>query len=250
MPDFTREAYRTLLQTLLARGYRVRRFQEAEPARPDLILRHDIDLSPEAALPIARIEAELGLRAVYFFLLDSPIYAPDAPESRSVYRELVAAGHEIGLHFDAARHPDDVAVLDREAAEACDRLAGLTGREVETISFHRPARALLGRSAAIGGRLHTYQPRFFSSMDYCSDSRGRWRYGHPCSRASVTAGRALQLLTHPIWWAHDDAGDREAAIGRLIAAKGKDIAAAVAETISGYDPVSGRIRDETAVTDA
>lgn len=35
---------------------------------------------------------------------------------------------------------------------------------------------------------------------YCSDSRGEWHYGEPADHIAVRTGRALQLLTHPIWW--------------------------------------------------
>jgi hypothetical protein len=37
-------------------------------------------------------------------------------------------------------------------------------------------------------------------MAYCSDSRGGWHYGHPLELDAVKQGRALQLMTHPIWW--------------------------------------------------
>ena len=47
---------------------------------------------------------------------------------------------------------------------------------------------------------HTYEPKFVKDIGYCSDSRGGWHHGHPLSHSSVKEGKALQLLTHPIWW--------------------------------------------------
>ena len=41
---------------------------------------------------------------------------------------------------------------------------------------------------------------FFSAIGYCSDSRGAWHHGHPLAHQAVAQSRALQLLTHPIWW--------------------------------------------------
>ena len=79
-------------------------------------------------------------------------------------------------------------------------LEGLLGRSVTVISFHRPASALLGYSHQLAGRRHAYEPRFFNEMGYCSDSRGEWGHGHPLENSAVSAGRALQLLTHPDWW--------------------------------------------------
>ena len=71
------------------------------------------------------------------------------------------------------------------------------------ISFHRPAKSLLGRTEPLADRPHTYQPKFFSEMAYCSDSRGEWGHGHPFDLDAVTEGRALQLLTHPVWWTNN-----------------------------------------------
>ena len=69
MPElFTPAAYRDLLESLLARGYSVRGYADADPGQRHLILRHDIDMSLDAALPIAEIENALGLKAHYFVL--------------------------------------------------------------------------------------------------------------------------------------------------------------------------------------
>ena len=66
--------------------------------------------------------------------------------------------------------------------------------------------ALRDNPAALAGRRHAYQPRTFSEMGYCSDSRGGWHHGHPLEHEAVVAGRALQLLTHPVWWSGPGAG--------------------------------------------
>jgi len=239
--DFSPAGYRMLLTGLLSRGYEVRRFQSADPGRQHLILRHDVDLWPEVVRVIGRVEAELGVSAVYFFLTDSPLYEISSQSVRSAIRDLVGMGHEIGLHFDAKRHADDTATLDSAASAACALLEAVSGQPVETVSFHRPSRSFLASAAPIAGRVHAYQPRFFKEMDYCSDSRGGWRHGPPLERDAVQKGRALQLLTHPIWWVHEDGCGPEAALARLVAAKGDAIKPAIAETVTGYDPRTGRI---------
>ena len=66
------------------------------------ILRHDIDMSPQQALEIARIEAGLGIRATYTVLLTGEFYNPFEASTRALLREIKALGHDIGLHFDAA----------------------------------------------------------------------------------------------------------------------------------------------------
>ena len=109
-------------------------------------------------------------------------------------------GHEIGLHLDASIYDNDSASLQEAANWECRALEDATGSAVRFISFHRPAEALLGFKGKLAGRSHAYEPRFFNSIGYCSDSRGDWHHGHPLEHPSVEAGQAIQLLTHPIWW--------------------------------------------------
>ena len=73
------------------------------------------------------------------------------------------------------------------------------------ISFHRPQPNLMPFDRPLAGRSNTYESRFFEDIGYCSDSRGAWRHGHPLQHAALAEGRALQLLTHAIWWIGEDA---------------------------------------------
>jgi len=199
--DFSLEGYRALIEALLARGYMVRSFMDARPEKRHLILRHDLDMSLEAALPVAEVERDLGMTATYFVLLRGELYNPFTPGARKVLDEIRALGHELGLHFDGSLYSEDRSSLDAAAARECALLETGLGIDVRIISFHRPAEALLGMNGRLAGRLHAYAPRFFRDMGYCSDSRGAWHHGHPLDHPAVSEGRALQLLTHPIWWA-------------------------------------------------
>ncbi|MBL27191.1 MAG: hypothetical protein CMM50_06535 [Rhodospirillaceae bacterium] len=197
-PDFTLEGYRALIAALMDRGYAVVDFADARPEARHLILRHDVDMSLDAALAVAEVEAAMGFSAHYFVLLRSELYNPFAPAAMTAMRRLLSLGHRVGLHFDGAAHGSDA--IDAAVADECALLETLTGAPVTMVSFHRPAAGLLGHAAALAGRAHAYQPRFFSEMGYCSDSRGQWGHGHPLEHPAVADGRALQLLTHPIWW--------------------------------------------------
>jgi len=198
--EFSAPGFEALLRALLDRGYRAMAYDRAEPAAQHLLLRHDLDMSLEAALPIAEIEHRMGLAATYFVLLRSEMYNPFSAAAQIVLDRLHDLGHEIGLHFDAGLYGDDPATLERAGEWECAVLEALLGREVRTVSFHRPAEALQGRAGAFAGRRHAYEPHFFTEMGYCSDSRGAWHHGHPLDHPAAGEGRALQLLTHPIWW--------------------------------------------------
>ena len=198
--DFTLEGYRALLQAFLDRGYRARCFGDCEPNSRHLLLRHDIDVSIEAAFRIAEIEGDLGIRATYFVMLRTEMYNPFSQRGLAGLARLTSLGHRVGLHFDASYYDDAPEVLDAAVAQECSALETMTGSGVDIVSFHRPPSALQGLDRLVGGRAHTYEPRFVQRMDYCTDSRGGWHHGHPLDRPAVAEGRALQLLTHPIWW--------------------------------------------------
>ena len=198
--DFTVAAYGNLLDLFGRNGYEPRFFEEADPERKQLLLRHDIDVSIEAALDIAEVEAGLDVRASYFVMLRTEMYNPFSLRGLTGLARLADMGHEVGLHFDASYYDDALEALDSAVEQECATLERMTGRRVEIVSFHRPPSALQGLERLVGGRHHTYEPRFTTTMGYCSDSRGGWHHGHPMDHPTVAEGRALQLLTHPIWW--------------------------------------------------
>jgi hypothetical protein len=214
--DFTPAAYRALLTALLERGYEVRDYANADPQMRHLILRHDLDMSLEAALPIAEVENSLGAKAHYFVLLRTEMYNLFSARAREILLALRGLGHEIGLHLDASLYGNDTAQLQQASESECRVLEAASGAPVHVISFHRPAKALLGYPEKLAGRLHAYQPKFFTEMGYCSDSRGAWHYGAPREHAAVREGRALQLLTHPIWWVTDTKGNVTAKLDRFM----------------------------------
>lgn len=166
--------------------------------------RHDVDLCLSRAARLAEVEQEHGVFATYYVLVSTDMYSVAAAESVRMLRGMIAAGHEIGLHFDAKRHAGNLDALQTAAAWECDRLADITGSAVKSMSFHRPVAELLGFEGDFAERCHTYQPRYFSDVAYVSDSSGGWFRGHPLDHDAICNGQPLQLLTHPEWWVTDD----------------------------------------------
>lgn len=210
--DFTLAGYKAMLEEFLNRGYSTSCFDDADPDQRHLVLRHDLDMSIQAALPMASIEHALGLTASYFVLIRTEMYNPFSDRTLTGLKQLASLGHEIGLHVDASLYPEDIDSLDIAVERECAILEMFTGYRIQFLSFHRPASHLLGLDRLVAGRRHTYEPKFFSDLGYCSDSRGRWHHGHPLKSPSVAQGRGLQLLTHPIWW---DAGLNESVRSKL-----------------------------------
>lgn len=216
---FSLDAYRSIIQALSASGCHFRTFHDFDPAEHHVVMRHDIDMDIETALPMAELEAELAVPGTYFILTRSELYSPFSARNRRAMERLLASGHEIGLHFDVSLHPDaGIDELDELCAQECDTLGRAIDQPVTIVSFHRPAAGLIGLDRPIGGRAHAYQPRYFSQMAYRSDSRGRWNPLSPLER-SPQDPPAMQLLTHPIWWTGPEDESVVERLERLLADK-------------------------------
>lgn len=197
---FSLAGYQKLVSELIARGYAITGYESADPTKAHLILRHDVDFDLELAVKLAEVEADRGWRSHYFVLLRTEFYNPFSGSGTRLVQRLVMLGHQVGLHFDASLYPARAAALEDGVVSECRLLGSVTERDVRLFSLHRPHPELLQHGIEVPGLLNAYGPRFFDGMGYCSDSRGSWRHGHPLDHAAVVGRRALQLLTHPIWW--------------------------------------------------
>ena len=204
--EFTFEWYGDFLDRLLAHGCTFRSYRDE--VRPgDVILRHDVDWSPRRALQVARMEAERGVEATYFFLVTSPFYNVLHKPNREILARLESMGHDVALHFSTHQYwseePPEGDLVDRVRAEQRVLLT-VTHDPVNTVSFHRPPEWAVRRS--FGGFESTYEERFFTDIAYRGDSNQRWREEPPL--ADGVPDR-MQVLTHPGLWGEEDAGFEE-----------------------------------------
>jgi len=197
---FPAHQYEAIISELLQRGYRDVFLGEIIGDEPHVFLRHDVDICPERALLLAEREYRLGVCSTYYFLLSTRFYNLASALGRNLLQRICHLGHQVGLHFDATQFDGNDNQIEQEAARECEILEMLIERPVESISFHRPVPKLLNHSGHYAGRLHCYAPEFFSEITYMSDSNGGWYHGHPLEHPAITDRRAMQLLTHPVWW--------------------------------------------------
>lgn len=179
--------YAELLEAARAGGYRWA-FFDREPREGDLLLRHDVDLSLEAALVLARLEAEAGAGATYLLMTESVFYNLDSPAGRAAIEELRSLGHRVGLH----------AVWPR---------AELDERFDPVVAWHNPDPEFM--QAPVGGAVNAMGPAFFAAATYRSDSNQHWRNGCPHDELRAGAFPWLQLLVHPEIWVYEGATMRE-----------------------------------------
>jgi hypothetical protein len=168
-----------------------------EPRPGDLFLRHDVDLSLDAALAMARIEQELGARATYFLMTESRFYNLGSHAGRDAIAELRDLGHAVGLH---AVYPN----------------AQLDERFDPVIAWHNPDAEYM--SKPIDSAVNAMQPPWFTRGHYRSDSNAHWREGCPHDELAAGAFEWLQLLVHPEIWVYEGSTMREA-MESMLAAK-------------------------------
>ncbi len=191
--------YRELLESAEAGGYRWTRFGDP-PRSGDVFLRHDVDLSLESAVEMARLEHELGVRATYFLLPESAFYNLQSALGRTVQRQLRQWGHAVGLH---AVHP---------RAEPDPRFDAV-------LAWHNPEPEYVHEHVA--GFVNVMEPPYFTTGHYRSDSNQHWREGCPHDELRAGAFEWLQLLVHPEIWVYDGATMGET-MRSMLAAKQAD----------------------------
>ena len=193
--------YGELLAAAKSGGYRFA-FFDRKPAPGDLLLRHDVDLSLDAALTLAGLEAAAGAQATYFLMTQSIFYNLASPEGEHALGRLRELGHRVGLH----------AVYPRlELDDRFDRV----------VAWHNPDPEFMREP--LDGALNVMQPGYFDPDHYRSDSNQHWRSGCPHEELAAGSFEWLQLLTHPEIWAYPGETMRETMLAMLEAERGRDL---------------------------
>jgi hypothetical protein len=216
--DFTEASYRAIVQAANAR-YAFEPFG-TDATGPHVLWRHDVDYSVHRALVLARLEAELGVRATYFVTLHSDLYNVFEPAVHGRLREIAGLGHWIGLHFDAGFSAGGG--LDERAAWERRVLSEALEVPVRAVSLHNPSvSGTEGFDAEeLGGMVHAGARSVRDRYAYVSDSNGYWRFDRLPDVLAAGAHERLHVLTHPEWWQEHPMSPRERIL-RCIAGRGR-----------------------------
>jgi hypothetical protein len=185
--EFSLAHYRELLEAAKAGGYRFAGF-DRPPQTGDLILRHDVDLSLEAALAMAEVEADAGASSTWFLMTRSIFYNLASPAGHAAIVRLRELGHRVA-HHAVWPHVD----LDERFDPA--------------VAWHNPDPEYM--TAAIEGADNVMAAPWFDPEHYRSDSNQNWRHGCPHEGLAAREFSWLQLLTHPEIWAYEGSTMRE-----------------------------------------
>ncbi|MBD0347604.1 MAG: hypothetical protein ICV59_00505 [Thermoleophilia bacterium] len=190
---FDLEHYGELLEAAKAGGYRFA-FFEREPQAGDLLLRHDVDLSLDATLQMAELEARAGVPATYLLMTRSVFYNLASAEGERALERLRELGHRVGHH-------------------AVWPTVDLDERFDPVVAWHNPDPEYMREP--VEGAVNVMQPPWLSEGRYRSDSNQRWRHGCPHEALASAELEWLQLLVHPEIWVYPGATMRETMLAML-----------------------------------
>jgi hypothetical protein len=205
--QFDLEHYRDLLEAAKRGGYRFT-FFDHDPEPGELLIRHDVDLSLEAAVRMAELEADASARATYFLMTESVFYNLASAEGRETLARLRDLGHAVGLH----------AVWPR---------AELDERFDPIVAWHNPDPEFMREP--VDGAVNVMQAPYADL--YRSDSNQHWRQGCPHEELAAGAFERLQLLTHPEIWAYPGETMRETMLAMLDAERERRVGQLAADRI-------------------
>ena len=177
---FELDHYSELLEAAKRGGYAFGSF-EGTPTFGHVYLRHDVDLSLDAALAVAELEAQHDARATYFLMTRSVFYNLASTEGECALARLRELGHAVAHH---AVHPH----LD------------LDDRFDRVVAWHNPDPEFMREP--IEGAVNVMAFPWFAPERYRSDSNQHWRSGCPHEELREGAFPWLQLLTHPEIWVY------------------------------------------------
>ncbi|MCL5774016.1 MAG: hypothetical protein M1536_06510 [Firmicutes bacterium] len=210
--SFKLEHYREILSAAIKKGYHITSFAKYDSKKKkSIILRHDIDgkTDVEKALEFSSIEREIGASATYFLRVHSAEYNPYEYRCYEIFTDILAMGHEIGLHFEAV-DMEPVSGEDSKIVFLKEKLMleNIYGIKIISASQHgdysfysHPGYYYFFdrvKKGEVGIKNHTFEPGFYNEIKYLSDSNSVWLEGCPCRH--LGKHDKFQILTHPKWW--------------------------------------------------
>lgn len=221
---FSFSEYERIFRDAIAAGYQVitlREFFEGtfESGKNLLVNRIDVDVKINRLPRLNDVFCRLGIRASISLRLHAPTYNLLSFGNMAILRDLVSAGHEIGLHTelaDAEGHCaiDGVALLRREI-DLLETIAGTricgTASHGDMTDYNNLHFWQRHQPADFGLLYEAYDPRLWDHCRYVSDSEWvRWK-AYDNGKLIADDRRApdeharegppvLHVLTHPESW--------------------------------------------------
>lgn len=208
--DFTTNQYIELLR-LAKKSYEFVGYGGRKPISKYVFWRHDVDLSLNRAARLAQIEHDEGVRTTYFLNPHCEFYNLFEKGQAQIIKKILSLGHDVGLHFDVGFYQiENEEDLDKWIVRETELLHDWFGVRVNAFSFHNPDAFMLAcEKENYGGLINCYSKYFKTSVPYCSDSNGYWRFRRLRDVLEAATDSCLQVLTHPGLWQETVLSPRE-----------------------------------------
>lgn len=199
--DFTFSEYANLIE-LAKKNYSFRKYNNFDKKENFILWRHDVDLSLNYSLELAKIEAKKGVGSTFFLLPHSRFYNLLEEGSREIIMKISDLGHDIGIHFDTNYYniTEETEIVDALEFEKSIFESSL-GINPIAFSFHNTTPFTMScKDWKYAGLINTYAFYFQENVGYCSDSNGYWKHKRLKDVLTEASDERLQILTHPGWW--------------------------------------------------
>lgn len=197
---FTYSYYENMLNLLKEQSYEFSNYYDYNKYTKCVILRHDVDVSLEYALVLAKLEHENNIKSTYFILLSSDFYNIFSKKSKLIIEKIKSMGHCIGLHFDELKYDINSEVsLKYYVNKEINIISNELGLDINIVSMHRPSKWVLESDIKFENIINSYSKEFFENFKYVSDSRMKWHEDIESIIKSNMYNR-LHILTHALWY--------------------------------------------------
>ena len=203
---FTIKHYEEICNLIAKSQYKLCFFNNcSSDFRNVLILRHDVDLSLEQSVKLAKIENKYNINSTFFIWLRSPFYNIFEKKYSDIIYEVINLGHQIGLHFDESVYKIENEIdLNNYINKEANIIKGFFNIDIFAVSMHRPSKWILDNDIRFKKYINTYSKKYFEEFKYFSDSRRQWREGCICNKIDINRYDKLHILIHPFWWTESD----------------------------------------------
>lgn len=175
MRDLTFSVYKKLLNLLKDKNYEFSTTNSWLEYRKMIMLRHDVDSWPKNALQMAKIENELGIKAIYYFRVKR------ISLNLTILHQIKELGHEIGYHYeDLCDLSGDIDLAYQRFIQNLRFLRKYA--KIETIAMHgRPLSKWDSKDIwnkysykELGVQFEPYLDIDYSKVAYLTDTAGCW----------------------------------------------------------------------------
>lgn len=199
--DFTTSHYTEILKAAKER-FAFTTFDAFDKDAKYVLMRHDVDFSPQRALKFAEIEYNERVVSTYFWNLHSEFYNLIDKDTFKIVKKIQSLGHMFGIHLDSnfynIQNEDELETALEKEKKIIHLIFNI---QPLVFSFHTPGVFEMGsQKFKYAGLINTYAEYFQKSIKYCSDSNGYWRFDRMMDVVKDEQYERLQLLTHAENW--------------------------------------------------